>query len=177
VPVVKNAIGKKFGRWTILKFDKVNKGQGSMFVARCDCGEERSLLYKSLRDGNSKSCGCIQRLPPGEAVRNKIFRVYQYGAEQRDLPFDIDIDLFTTLTSSNCFYCDCTPQQANGQMDRYNERYTYNGIDRLDSSKGYSKENCVACCVECNLMKRAIPYDVFMSKCLAIVSVYHDRIR
>lgn len=28
-----------------------------------------------------------------------------------------------------------------------------NGIDRIDSSKGYSDDNCVSCCSMCNLMK------------------------
>lgn len=40
------------------------------------------------------------------------------------------------------------------------EEYTYvkdeirvNGIDRIDSSKGYSIDNCVPCCTMCNRMK------------------------
>lgn len=34
-------------------------------------------------------------------------------------------------------------------------RYTYNGVDRLDSSMGYTPDNCVPCCWECNNMKGA----------------------
>lgn len=28
-----------------------------------------------------------------------------------------------------------------------------NGIDRIDSTKGYSADNCVPCCSKCNRMK------------------------
>lgn len=31
--------------------------------------------------------------------------------------------------------------------------YFYNGIDRLDNTKGYTPENSVACCKHCNSLK------------------------
>jgi hypothetical protein len=31
--------------------------------------------------------------------------------------------------------------------------YTYNGIDRVDNSKGYTPENTVPCCKICNKIK------------------------
>src|SRR5438132_12656210 len=43
----------------------------------------------------------------------------------------------------DCFYC--------GHVAL--EGLTLNGIDRVDSSKGYCLENCVACCGMCNRMK------------------------
>lgn len=29
----------------------------------------------------------------------------------------------------------------------------YNGIDRIDNSKGYNLDNCVTCCTQCNTAK------------------------
>lgn len=43
------------------------------------------------------------------------------------------------MTSQPCYYC--------GDVKNYN------GIDRVDSSKGYILNNCVPCCEICNKMK------------------------
>jgi hypothetical protein len=29
----------------------------------------------------------------------------------------------------------------------------YNGIDRIDNTKGYTSGNCLACCIRCNKLK------------------------
>lgn len=52
----------------------------------------------------------------------------------------------------NCYYCDDEPKQ-NFSRNRGYGSYVYNGIDRLDSLKGYIEDNCVACCGKCNKMK------------------------
>ena len=36
-----------------------------------------------------------------------------------------------------------------------------NGIDRIDSSKGYSVDNCVPCCAKCNYAKHDLSIDDF----------------
>jgi hypothetical protein len=39
--------------------------------------------------------------------------------------------------------------------------YTYNGVDRIDNSIGYTKENCVPCCTICNWAKSNRGVDEF----------------
>jgi hypothetical protein len=41
--------------------------------------------------------------------------------------------------------------------------YTHNGIDRRDNAKGYTIDNCLPCCENCNYIKRDIPYEDFMA--------------
>jgi hypothetical protein len=38
---------------------------------------------------------------------------------------------------------------------------TYNGIDRVDSTKGYFNENVVSCCKVCNRAKSNLSLDEF----------------
>lgn len=52
--------GQKFGRWTVIGFD-CNKNRQTMWKCRCDCGTEKSVEGAHLRDGRSKSCGCLTR--------------------------------------------------------------------------------------------------------------------
>lgn len=62
-------IGRKFGRLTVIKFDKkeikINE-QGtkqyySYWLCKCDCGNEVSVKRNNLISDFTKSCGCLQR--------------------------------------------------------------------------------------------------------------------
>ena len=37
----------------------------------------------------------------------------------------------------------------------------WNGIDRIDSSKDYTLDNCNPCCQICNIAKRNMPLEKF----------------
>lgn len=52
-------IGSKIGRWTVL--EKVEEFSSTRYICKCSCekGTIRSVLGKSLKNGKSKSCGCI----------------------------------------------------------------------------------------------------------------------
>ena len=52
--------GDKFGEWTVIEESKVKKGY---FFCHCSCGTERDVFGKNLKNGQSKSCGCL-RYPP-----------------------------------------------------------------------------------------------------------------
>ena len=60
------------------------------------------------------------------------------------------------ITTQPCYYC--------GHID-----LPCNGIDRVDSNKGYEKNNCVPCCGVCNKMKSNYNIKDFIKKCKQIV--------
>ncbi len=45
----------------------------------------------------------------------------------------------------------------------------YNGIDRKNSTLGYTMDNCVTCCGSCNIMKNKFTEEEFISK---VISIY-----
>ncbi len=51
-------VGKKFGRLTIVENQGSSKGH-SKFKCLCDCGKEKIVLGSSLRNGSTRSCGCL----------------------------------------------------------------------------------------------------------------------
>ena len=55
-------IGQKFGRLTVIKEAEERASNGQMmWVCKCECGKEVTVKSQSLREGKTKSCGCLQK--------------------------------------------------------------------------------------------------------------------
>jgi hypothetical protein len=90
---------------------------------------------------------------------------------ERGLPYTLTDDEFASIVEKNCFYCGVTPSYREKVSLQGN--LSVNGIDRLDSTKGYIRENCVPCCKTCNFAKRRMSYAEFSSY-LDRVSAYRS---
>lgn len=51
--------GKRFGRWLILSV--AQRSPYMRWLCRCDCGTEKTVPPGLLKNGDSKSCGCLKR--------------------------------------------------------------------------------------------------------------------
>jgi len=60
-----------------------------------------------------------------------------YRSKQRGYEVDLSEDDIVEMVQEDCYYCGLTGS----------------GIDRVDSAKGYTKDNTVPCCRSCNTMK------------------------
>lgn len=60
MPAFIDLTGQKFGRLTVI--DRApNKNGRSAWNCICDCGNTIQVISKSLRSGNTKSCGCLHK--------------------------------------------------------------------------------------------------------------------
>lgn len=55
-----NLVGKRFGRWLVLRFHKVMPTGDVRWWCKCDCGVEKSIRGSSLGK-SSISCGCYMK--------------------------------------------------------------------------------------------------------------------
>lgn len=86
------------------------------------------------------------------------FISYRNNAAQRNHEFLLTEEQFYTLIETpSCYYCG---------------REVYVGVDRLDSDKGYTLENCVPCCSVCNRIKNVFSERDFLSQ---IKLIYENR--
>lgn len=61
-------VGQKFGKLTVVSFAGT-KSNRAYFVVQCDCGSDtKEVVGKNLRNGNTTSCGCNQKLRASEAL-------------------------------------------------------------------------------------------------------------
>jgi hypothetical protein len=60
--LMKNLVGKKFGRWTVIKLNGTTKTclkSKPTWKCKCDCGKTKIISGDSLKAG-SQSCGCLR---------------------------------------------------------------------------------------------------------------------
>lgn len=51
--------GQRFGRLTAIRRVGSNKFNKALWECRCDCGETRITITSHLRNGTTRSCGCL----------------------------------------------------------------------------------------------------------------------
>jgi hypothetical protein len=142
--------GQKFGKLTAIKLlerDRIKRR--TLWACKCDCGKEVIVRSQSLRDGTIASCGCSRRLKFGEAAFRGVFRRTRTSARIRGYEFQLTETEAKEIMTKPCQYCG-VPPSAEAKYERVFGTFIYNGIDRIDNSIGYIKENCVPCCKHCN---------------------------
>jgi len=160
--------GKTFGSWTVL-----SRVKGPTWSCLCSCGRVQNTSGYNLRTGKSKKCRhCCKNniLPEGEAAFNFTFNSYKRSATKRGYEWAISREEFRILTQGNCQYCGIPPSTRYGACaaQRLNGVFIGNGIDRVENSVGYTLDNCVPCCKNCNFMKHESSLDDFKERVLRI---------
>lgn len=168
---VQDITGKVFSRLTVIKQvqrPENVKNKESYWMCKCECGKEIIVNSGSLKNGHTNSCGCYHldkiSIKHGQAAINSLINGYIRSAKERNLDFDLSKEEFLNLTKQNCYYCGKEPSQISTNKSKINNGiYIYNGVDRVDSSVGYTLDNCVPCCKQCNIAKMTQSKTDFLS--------------
>lgn len=88
--------------------------------------------------------------------------IYQRSAKKKQLEFALTNADFDTLTNANCTYC----HQPTTDVHR-------NGIDRVDSTRGYVADNCITSCGQCNIAKKKMTADKFVEHVCRVAQTLH----
>jgi hypothetical protein len=159
--------GTKFGKLTAIEY----RGSG-LWLFRCDCGNEKVISGYDARRGRTRSCGCllkelirnknIANKPIGESAKNHVYLHYVHDAISRGHEFNLSPEFVREITQKPCFYCGSL--HGNIMRNRFGRGdIAYTGIDRVDSSMGYTEDNVVPCCKHCNSAKGKRTTEDFLS--------------
>lgn len=168
----------KSGRLTVVALHPYKKSGRTVWACECECGGSVLVITSSITAKRTKSCGCLNKeamsrqandlsLPGSQSSFNSLVGIYKRGASKRNYSFELTNAQVADKTKQNCAYCGTAPSQAH-KTGTAKEAYIYNGLDRVNNSKGYENDNVVACCGTCNLMKRALGVEEFISHCKRI---------
>jgi hypothetical protein len=173
--------GQKFNRLTLISAAPNEKSANGaiMWNAKCECGNTTIVAAVDVARGKTKSCGCSTKeiweqsgknlsimntkYSPIESTAHIVWRAnYQDGCS---------FELFFQLSQERCHYCGREPfltwnrsnKSTTNNRQKEEGNFTYNGLDRVDSSKGHSPDNIVPCCWACNRMKGAMPVYEFLA--------------
>lgn len=151
--------------FTVLRRTEEHSNGYAVWEAKCDfCGEVKKFPSYYFKRGHC-SCGCSgwqgkwaekigrKPLPNKQSHVNIIYAHYRRSARDRNIEFTLSKEQIRELIEQDCHYCGQKP------IVRYTSescagQYEWNGIDRVDNSKGYIEGNCVPCCKTCNFAKR-----------------------
>ena len=176
-----NLLGKVYFRLTVIEQMPReiinNKLKPVKWKCLCSCGKTKILVGYNWE--SIKSCGCLttenaikqfkaaavkRRKPDGETSCRATFRFKRADAKRRKINFDIAYEDFVTFSKDKCHYCSAEPKQCiNFAKFGHRGNFLYNGLDRIDSDKGYVIDNIVTCCRDCNCAKASLSYNDFLN--------------
>ena len=169
--------GKKFGWLEVLKRDGKDD-RGALWECKCKCGKITKMpTWKLKRARADFNCGCYMfGKRPGTAemaIRSHAYNHFMHQARSRHLDVGISIDEYLKMADSPCHYCGEVAGCVTRSLRRKgweNLEYRHNGIDRLDSSRGYIPGNIVPCCGICNRYKYMGSTAEFIAHCRKVVA-------
>lgn len=150
-PKMADLTGMKFGRWTIIEYSHRNISRDHFWLCICECGTKRAVNSSGLRNGTSKSCGCINK----ERLKKNTHkygldnpkaqkRIYSTWKRMKNRCNSSTATGYEYYGGRGIKVCD---EWLNSPEAFYNWAIS-NGyhkdlsIDRIDNDKDYSPDNC-----------------------------------
>lgn len=164
--------GARLGKLVVTEQFKNENGR-TMTRCRCDCGKEYITKGERLLNGHTKSCGCEKRksrvkiIDRTYAIKKRLFYERIISRCKKDnLSYDITEEIYIKLIDKPCHYCGVVGSITSKDNHRSVKGDTivhHNGVDRIDSNKGYLLGNVVPCCFTCNKAKNTMTQQEFKS--------------
>jgi hypothetical protein len=115
--------------------------------------------------------GPLHLVLPDQAARNKVWASYRVKRHRYE--WKLSRDEFEGIVIRDCIYCGSPPANV---VRTTRTEFTYSGIDRIDSSRGYIPGNVVPCCQWCNKSKLDRSVEDFLNHCKQ-VSMHQESIQ
>lgn len=179
-----NLLGQKFGLLTIIEEKPPTPRGHSSWLCKCDCGNEVVRTSTSMKRSQFSSCGCWHREGAdnplyggvGEISGNWFWNVIRRAASGRksryaiERKLEIDVKFIWNLFLKQERKCALSgivltfPKSGNKE----DMKASTASLDRIDSSKGYLKDNVQWVHKDINRMKNVYSQEYFINMCKAV---------
>lgn len=110
---------------------------------------------QSINEFNTKNI----ELVCATTLLSRLYKRYAFKGLTSNLNGVEALELF----KDKCHYCGIkNSNKFIYKQPHFSHIFYYNGIDRIDSSKGYIKGNILSCCKRCNIAKSDMKYHEFI---------------
>jgi hypothetical protein len=99
---------------------------------------------------------CKRSRPVSKQIPETYYEDYKRDATKKGRSFELTLETFCRIIAMPCKYCNVLKETE------------YNGIDRVDNTKNYTEDNCVAACKMCNRLKSDHTVQEFINHCISI---------
>lgn len=144
-----NLTGKVFNRLTVLEYAGLGVQNQAKWKCACACGNEVTVYAISLKTENTKSCGCLNR----ELIRSRKSRLthgmrnsLEYGTwcSIKRRCYNPNQQNYERYGGRGIRMCDRWLNSFENFYEDMGPKPTHNHtIERKDSSKDYSPDNCI----------------------------------
>jgi hypothetical protein len=129
------------------------------------CGNEFTTTPSRIGSGHTKSCGCVS-IGKRKGTKHICMTYYSHclqSARVRNIEFILDIDFLNDLIEGQNFKCVLSGQTL---ICGYRPLVEYTiSLDRIDSSKGYTKDNVQFIHKVINMCKQSLSQKDFIEMC------------
>ena len=103
-----------------------------------------------------------------ESGFKRLYSKLKVKCKERNIFLDLPYDTFKELIVKDCHYCGVAATATNNEPCL--KGFKFNGLDRVDSKKGYYISNIVPSCPTCNSMKSSLTSEEFYNHIKRIVA-------
>ena len=141
--------GQKFGRLTVLSRTDNNKHRQVMWLCQCKCGNFIVVRGYRLKDGHTKSCGCLHKeqaiinVSKHHSHKLSNTRLYQTWQNIKKRCLNYKDKNYKNYGGRGIEICNEWLKPESFLKWALNNGYRDNlTIDRIDNNKGYTPNNC-----------------------------------
>lgn len=137
--------GKTFGQLTVLN-EVLPRGKVLKWLCLCSCGNTKEIIGASLKNGSTKSCGCLhiaqnkKQFTKHGGYLTKLYQIHRAMLQRCGNPKH---KMFLHYGARGITICDEWLDYLTFQKWANATGYSENlSIERIDVNKGYSPANC-----------------------------------
>lgn len=140
-----NMAGKKCGRWTVVRFDRIFGNGDAGWLCRCDCGNSGIVNGGRLRYGQSQSCGCLRsELKSKRNTTHGMTHTSEYDSwnSMFDRCYNPEVNGFHRYGGRGIKVCKRWNRFENFFKDMGRKPSLRHQIDRINGDRDYKPSNC-----------------------------------
>ena len=139
--------GQRFGRLTVMSFSHTDDGGHSVWMCKCDCGNEKLIRGTHMTKGGTVSCGCqsLEKLLKMNTTHQKMGTPeYKSWSAMKSRCLSPSNIAYPRYGGNGITICGSWLGRNGFEqfLSDMGERPPKTSLDRIDNNSGYRPDNC-----------------------------------